>query len=121
MAISANVEDAERTALLTEALCFYSDALENEVMRVLLKERLTSDLEAREMLQLVLDSKVYDFEYTANIMGWTGLVNDTLMCKDELADYASQMASLSRQAVKGTGGGTLEKFLATYGDLNFRR
>jgi len=121
IAISANVEDAERTALLTEALCFYSDALETEVMRVLLKERLSSELETREILQLTLDSKVYDFEYTANIMGWTGLVNDTLMCKDQLEAYASEMSSMSRQAVKGTGGGTLEKFLASYGDLNFRR
>ena len=120
IAISANVEDAERTALLTEALCFYSDALEYEVMRVLLKERLTSELETREILQLTLDSKVYDFEYTANIMGWTGLVNDTLMCKDQLDAYGSEMVALSRKAVKGTGGGTLEKFLASYGKLNLR-
>ena len=121
IAISANVEDPERTALLTEALCFYSDALEGEVMKVLLKERLTSELETREILQLTLNSKVYDFEYTANIMGWTGLVNDTLMCKDQLTDYAPQMVAMSKQAVKGTGGGTLEKFLATYAELKFRK
>jgi hypothetical protein len=121
LAISANVEDPERTALLVEALCFYSDALETEVMKVLLKERLTADLEAREMLQLVLDMKVYDFEYTANIMGWTGLVKDTLMCKNKLSDYASNMASMSKQAVKGTGGGTLEKFLSSYAKLKFRK
>ena len=121
MAISANVEDPERTALITEALCFYSDALENEVMRVLLKERLTADLEARECLQLVLDSKVYDFEYTANIMGWTHIVNDQLLCKNQLTDYVSQMTKLSKLAVKGSGGGSLEKFLASYGELSFRR
>ncbi len=121
IALSANVADAERTALITEALCFYSNALETEVMRVLLKERLTSELETREILQLTLNSKVYDFEYTANIMGWTGLVNDTLMCKDQLSDYAPQMIAMSKQAVKGTGGGTLEKFLASYAELNFRK
>ena len=120
IAISANVEDAERTALLTEALCFYSDALEGEVMKVLLKERLTSEIETREILQLTLNSKVYDFEYTANIMDWTSQANN-LFCAGELSNYKGTMDSLSRAAVKGTGGGTLEKFLATYGELNFRK
>lgn len=120
IAISANVGDAERTALITEALCFYSNTLEEEVMKVLLKERLTAEIETREILQLTLNSKVYDFEYTANIMDWTSKAND-LFISGQLDAYKSTMDSLSKSAVKGTGGGTLEKFLASYGGLSFRR
>ena len=120
IAISANVADPERTALLTEALCFYSNTLEEEVMKVLLKERLTAELETREILQLTLNSKVYDFEYTANIMDWTSQAND-LFCKQQTAGYKSSMDALSKKAVTGRGSGTLEKFLSSYGKLNFRK
>jgi hypothetical protein len=43
------------------------------------------------------------------------------MCDDQLDAYASEMAALSKKAVKGTGGGTLEKFLSAYGQVNFRK
>ena len=116
IAISANVVDAERTALITEALCYYSEPLNGKVEDLLLGTAPTDD--ARALLQLTLDSKVYDFEYTANIMGWTSEANN-LFCKGELSDYQATMTSLARQAVKGTGGGTLEKFLASYGKIRF--
>ena len=121
MAISANVEDPERTALITEALAFYSDALEYEVVKVLIKERMSEELETREILQMTLDSKVYDLEYTAEIMGWTVIVNDELFVGNQLSSYKSRMDALARTAVRGSGGGTLERFLSVYADLNFRK
>ena len=121
MAISANVVDPERTALLTEALAFYSNALEDEVVKVLIKERLSDQVETREILQLTLDSKVYDFEYTADVMGWTGLVNDTLLCSNQLDAYKSSMVALEKRAVTGRGSGTLERFLQSYAELNYRK
>ncbi len=121
IAISANVRDAERTALLTEALCFYSNTLETEVMKVLLKERLTSEPETRAILQLTLDSKVYDLEYTANLMGWTGLTNDTLFVKGQLGKYKDEMETLSKNVVNTRGTGTLQNFLTKYAGLTFRK
>ena len=120
-AISSTVEDPERSALITEALAFYSEALETEVMKVLLKERLTSELETREILQLTLDSKVYDLEYTANIMGWTGKTNDDLFEHESLDAYKSEMDSLARAAVNGRGSGKLELFLTSYAGLKFKK
>ncbi len=117
IAISANVRDAERTALITEALCFYSDALDREVEELLLEE--TADEEVREILQLTLDSKTYDMEYTANIMGWTGLTNDTLFVRGKLSTYKDEMDNLSKQAINVRGTGTLQNFLKAYANMNF--
>ena len=119
IAISSQVRDKERTALLTEALCFYSDKLEEEVMKVLLRERLTAEPETRMILQLTLDSKVYDMEYTANIMGWTGMVNDTLFTKNQLTKYSEEAGKLANQAINTRGTGTLENFLKAYAGLNY--
>ena len=90
-------------------------------MKVLLKERLTSELETREILQLTLDSKVYDLEYTANIMGWTGKVNDDLFEHESLDAYKSAMDSLAESAVNGRGSGKMELFLTSYAGLKFKK
>ena len=119
IALCANVQDVERTALLAEALCFYSDALENEVMRVLLKERLTTEEETRAILQLTLNSKGYDFEYTANIMDWTSSANN-LLVNGTLAQYKDDMEALAKLAVNTRGSGKLQVFLSNYAGLNFR-
>ena len=121
MALSSNVADPERTALITEALAVYSDKLEYEVMRVLLKERLTSELETREILQLTLDSKVYDLEYTANIIEWTKVTNDDLFKTGQLDGYKSEMDSISRAAINGRGTGKLELFPTSYAGLKFSK
>ena len=121
MALSSNVADPERTALITEALAVYSDKLEYEVMRVLLKERLTSELETREILQLTLDSKVYDLEYTANIIEWTKVTNDDLFKKGQLDAYKSEMDTISRAAINGRGTGKMELFLTSYAGLKFSK
>ena len=125
MAISANVTDKERTGLILEALATYSATLEEEVMKVLLRERLSSDREAREILQLTLDSKVYDFEYTAGVMAkdatksWTNMANK-LFTEGKLDEYPSTMKALSRTAVNN-GRGELEVFLKKYSGLDFRK
>ena len=120
IAISANVGDPERTALITEALCYYSDTFDEEVEKILLKERLSSDKDSRELLQLTLNSKVYDFEYTANVMGWTSEANH-LFVNEQLDGYAPAMTAMAKQAIKSSGAGKLQLFLASYGKLNFRR
>ncbi len=116
MAVSANVTDKERTALLLEALCFYSDKLQAEVMDILIQERLTSELEPREILQLTLNSKVYDMEYIAEIMGWTGRANQ-LVQNNTLSSYASEMKTLESNAITSRGNGKLQIFLKNYAQM----
>ena len=120
IAISANVADPERTALLTEALCYYSDALQEEAMGLILGSRAGSyTAENREILELTLNSKGYDFEYTANIMSWTSTAND-LLCNDRLEMYEDEMDSISRVVVNTRGTGKLQNFLRVYAGLSFQ-
>ncbi len=116
LSVSANVKDKERTALILEALAFYSDKLENEVMNILIQERLTSEAEPREMLQLTLNSKVYDMEYTASIMGWTQKAN-SLVQNNTLSNYATEMKALESNAITARGTGKLQVFLRNYAQM----
>lgn len=120
MAIPKNVPDKEKTALITEALCFYSDKLEAEVMDILIQERLTSELEPREILQLTLRSKGYDMDYMSNITGFTDKANNLLITKT-LGNYATEMDSLEDKAINARGKGKLQLFLTKYAKLNFQK
>ena len=117
LSVSANVTDKERTALILEALAFYSDKIQTEVENILIQERLTSEAEPREMLQLTLNSKVYDMEYTAAIMGWTHKVN-ILVRDNQLSNYSTEMKALQKAAVTTKGNGTLDLFLKSYAHMN---
>ncbi len=116
LAVSANVKDKERTALILEALCFYSDKLQSEVMNILIQERLTSEAEPREILQMTLNSKTYDMEYMASIMGWTTKAN-RLVQNDQLSNYATEMKSIESYAITARGTGTLQIFLKKYAHM----
>ena len=113
LAISVNVVDKERTALILEALAFYSDKLQSEVMNILIQERLTSEAEPREMLQLTLNSKVYDMEYLSEVIGWTAVTN-RLLRNNQLSNYSTEMKSLAKSAITAKGNGTLQTFLSKY-------
>ena len=116
LAVSANVAEKERTALILEALCFYSDKLDGEVMDILIQERLTSEAQPREILQLALDSKVYDMEYTANIMGWTTKANN-LFFNNQLSNYSTEMKTIESNAITARGNGKLQIFLRNYAQM----
>ncbi len=116
LAVSKNVADKERSALILEALCYYSDKLDEEVMGILLQERLTSEKEAREILQLTLASKTYDIEYIGNVMGWTTRANQ-LVSWNSLSNYEYEMITLESNAITAKGNGKLQIFLKNYANM----
>ncbi len=113
LAISVNVTDYGRTALITEALGFYSDKLKDEVADLLIQERLSHDLEAREILITTLDSKAYDMDYMAGITGLRDKLSK-MIGAGSFENYASEMKSLSTTAIRANGKGTLQKFVQNY-------
>lgn len=119
LAISAHVEDKERTALIFEALAYYSDKLEEEVINVLIQERLSTNLEAREILQTTLRAKVYDMDYLANVSGFRDAVNPLLYNRN-LDNFSSTMMAAEMRAVNPKGTGKLQMFLEKYAGLKYR-
>lgn len=113
LAVSVQVLDTERTSLLTEALGFYSDKLEEEVMDILLQERLTNEVKPRELLLLTLDSKTYDMDYIASVTGFTSKIN-TLTTSGKLGEYSSTVASLKNAAINKRNTGTVQLFVKKY-------
>lgn len=118
-AVSANVEDPERTALIFEAIACYSDKLETEVMDILIQERLSTNLEAREILQTTLRAKVYDMDYLANVSGFRDSVNPLLRDK-KLDQFTSTMKKAEGVAVNTRGTGNLQLFLEKYAGIKSR-
>lgn len=113
LAVSANVLDTERTALITEALAYYSDSLQEEVVDILLQERLTHEVKPRELLILTFDSMCYDMDYIANISGYDSKVQQMVQ-RGSFETYSSDMKSLESTLIKSSGKGTLQMFIKKY-------
>ena len=120
LAIAKDVPDPSKTALITEALAFYSINLENEVADVLLQERLTAELEARELFQITLDAKAFDLDHIGNIFGFESTVTN-LTIANNLGNYSSEMKKLESAAINAKGTGKLQMFLEKYAGLSFRQ
>ena len=113
LAISANVLDTERSALITDALAFYSDDLQEEVADVLLQERLTHEVKPRELMMMNFDSKVYDMDYIANITGFdTAIIQ--MVQRASFGTYSSSMTTLEGKAINAKGRGALQNFVKKY-------
>ena len=115
IAISSNVKKSnlERTALITEALAFYSNELQKEVMDILIQERLSNDLEAREILLTSLNSKTFDIDYMGGVTGFLSKLS--AMQNEGFSDYAGAVAATQSSAiVAGEAKGSLETFLEKY-------
>lgn len=73
MTIPNTVSDQSRTAALAEALCYHSrygnDTLYEAFYEVMRISKLCRQSEDVAMLDLVFNSKTYDFDYTAQITG----------------------------------------------------
>jgi hypothetical protein len=111
--ISANVIDLERTALIMEAMAFYSDALQEEVADLLIQERLTNEVKPREVLMTTLKSKVYDMDYLAGVTGLRESLSSMISAAD-FTTYSSKMASLEKLAITSRGSGKLQMFVKNY-------
>lgn len=108
--IPITVEDAERTALIFEALSYESMfTLRPAFYETFLDEKILRDKESTKMIDILFESKVYDLDYVNSITGLNTIVNTIVQTGK--GDLASKIASIQQSAQK-----KLDKFMGYYID-----
>lgn len=96
VAIPKQVANAENTALVTEALAYYSDKLTNQVVDLVLPTLHQTDTNARNLLKLTLDSKCYDIDYITSMTGY--FTNFSNLIATKAMDQYQAMSFSTRRA-----------------------
>ena len=104
------VTDPERSGLILSALSYESMLTVNPCFYdIFLNEKLVRDEESKGMVDIILKTKVYDLDFTAQL---SSLLSITLNISTSRTDnFASQWA-----AAKDSANANLEKFLANFKD-----
>jgi len=87
------VEDPARTALILDAMGYYSMKTVNPVFfNIFLDEKVTRDEESKKMLDIIFDTKTYDIDWYANITGFAALLGN--IAKSGQNNFASEYAKI---------------------------
>lgn len=109
LTVPTTVADSSRTAALTEALCYHSrygnDTLYDAFYEVMKLSKLCRQPEDVAMLDLVFNSKTFDFDYTAQITG----IEPSLYSIAKSRDMTSLNSAIN--ALKRTANANLTRFL----------
>lgn len=99
ISIPSNVTDPQQTAIIIETLALYSyQYLTPAYYDVTLKRKKSRDSESAEMIDIILQSRVYDIGYIYNSLGLANVFAD-LIAKGS-TDFASKYKSKEKQATK---------------------
>ena len=102
------VTDPERSALILSAMSYESMLTLNPCFYdVFLDEKLARDEESKGMIDLILDTKVYDMDWTAQV-STLGKIMEKLSV-ERSDDFTSRWAS-----ARSTADANLEKFLTAF-------
>lgn len=106
LTIPTTVGDQTRTAALTEALCYHSrygtDTLYEAFYEVMKISKLCRQPEDVAMLDLIFNSKTYDFDYTAQITGIEPQLYQLAKTRD-ISSLSSTLNSLKKASSKVLG------------------
>ena len=110
LAIPTTVKDQHKAALVTEALAYESMfVLTPKFYDVYLDEKLLRDEQSKQMVDLLLDSKVFDLDYNCAITGFSDKIQS--MVGDHKNTLASKIASVQKSAQT-----KIDKFIDAFGD-----
>ena len=99
ISIPSNVDKPEETAYIIEAFALYSYAyLTPAYYDVTLKRKKSRDYESSEMIDIILQSRVYDIGYVYSTVGLSTLFNNLVASGS--TDFASKYKSASKKATK---------------------
>nr|MBQ4318495.1 hypothetical protein [Clostridia bacterium] len=91
------VSDPERTALILDAMGYYSMMLVNEpFFNVFLDEKAARDEESKDMLDIIFNTKTYDLDWYAGISGFSGILSN--IAKSGQNNFASEYAKIEASA-----------------------
>lgn len=111
LAMPTTVQNQHAAALVTEAMAYESMfVLTPAFYEVFLGEKILRDEQSREMIDILLDSKVYSLDCFASITGMVDQINS--MVKSRKNNIASAIASVEKSAQK-----KLDKFVDKFEDL----
>ncbi len=97
--IPRTVTDFEKTCLITEALCYYSEKLTDTVRNTVIQTRLSTDPKAMKLVQVLTESKAYDLEYITNISGINSMLSE--MVRNGNTDtYTSDAEGIAKSSIK---------------------
>jgi len=104
------VSDIDRTMLITDAIGYESMLSLNECFyEVFLDEKLVRDKNSQEMIDIILDTKKFDLEWTANICGFVDTLLNLAQTRED--SLASKWAGIRESAVV-----KLDDFVAKFND-----
>jgi len=104
------ISDVDRTMRITDALGYESMISINPLFyEIFLDEKLVRDENSKAMIDIMLDNKVYDMEWTANISGLPTTMSQ--MAKSRSDSFSSTWAS-----IKDSSNAKLEEFVEAFED-----
>lgn len=104
------VSDIERTMNITDAIGYESMlSLSPCFYEVFLDEKLVRDENSKAMIDIILDTKKFDLEWTANISGFVDVLIKLAQSRND--NLASEWAAIS-----GSAASKLEAFIAKFED-----
>ncbi|MBR5870059.1 MAG: extracellular solute-binding protein [Clostridia bacterium] len=111
LAMPTTVQNRHAAALITEAMAYESMfVLTPAFYEVFLGEKILRDAQSREMVDILLDSKVYSLDCFASITGMVDKMN--AMVQTQKNNIASAIASVEKSAQK-----KLDKFVEKFADI----
>jgi len=111
LAMPTTVQNQHAAALITEAMAYESMfVLTPAFYEVFLGEKILRDAQSREMVDILLDSKVYSLDCFASITGMVDRMNS--MVQTQKNNIASAIAAVEKSAQK-----KLDKFVENFADL----
>jgi len=108
MTFPITISDIDRTMTITDALAYESMiSISPLFYEVFLDEKLVRDESSKAMLDIVLDTKLYDLDYTAEISTLSQKMSSMVISHTD--DFASTWAS-----IKDSSNAKLEKFVEAF-------